>query len=709
MLSDDDKIRDFQLYLWDTKYRAAGKDSTLDDTIRRYCGAAASVEADPASWTERFVNDLAPYFTPGGRQMQALGVDGYRTTAMNCFAAPVIEDSMDGIFDTLHKAAKTMQAGGGIGFDFSTLRPRNAPVKGVGSKSSGPISFMATYDAMCKTISSAGHRRGAMMAVMRCDHPDIQEFITAKRGEENKALQNFNLSVLITDAFLDAVKDNREWQLVFNGTVYSTIAARSLWDLILTNAYDYAEPGLLFVDRINRMNNLNSVGEVITCTNPCGEQPLPPNGACNLGSINLVKFVKNPFTAPVFDKEKFCEVVSLGVRYLDDVVDVARLPLQQQRDEVINKRRIGLGITGLADMLWMMNMQYDSPEAIAFCDDLARIMRYTAYAASVDIAKEKGAFPLFDRDKYLSGEFIKQLPEDIRQGIAEHGIRNSHLLTIAPTGTTSLLWGNISSGVEPILYLTVEREIKEGDGNKKKVTLDDYAYRIWKQIYGESENPDVRISDKIAYGAHIDMMAVWQKYFDASISKTVIFAPNTPYDEFKDAYWYAYEQGLKGCTVYRPSGKIGAVVSKAKTNHYIRPMDIPDDTFKHCTKARIPEEGIYEFEITVLDGHPRETWMHAPVDHKIGELLEAIMRLMSIALRCNVDPKVLMKQLRKSVLAYGNVSSPLAHLERALLKVMGRLGIRDEILDKAVCPDCGGELVFEEGCLHCRVCPYSRC
>jgi ribonucleoside-diphosphate reductase alpha chain len=702
-----ESIDDLIQYIWNRKYRYETDDS-LESTKKRIARAAAGAERDVESWTRKYLG-LMDVFLPGGRAINALGTDRRKTTPTNCFVSQVIDDSMDGIFDSLHKAALTMQAGGGVGFDFSTLRPKGATVKGVGSTSSGPISFMKVFDSMCSCIAASGHRRGAMMAVMRIDHPDIEEFVTAKRGEENKALQNFNLSVLVTDSFIQAVRENSEWSLLFNGRVHRTIAARDLWNLILRNAYDYAEPGVLFIDRVNGLNNL-WYEEIITSTNPCGEQPLPPNGACNLGSLNLTKFIENPFTpGAIFNEDFFGECVALAVRYLDDVIDVAHMPLWEQAEEVRGKRRIGLGITGLGDALWMLGMQYGTPGSIEFCRKLGRFMRDTAYRASVALAVEKGTFSLLDKDKYLAGAFVSKLPSDIKDGIREHGIRNSHLLTIAPTGTTSLLWGNISSGVEPILHLTADREIRETDDKKRKVIIDDYAYRIWKSVNGDGRDPEVLVSSQIPARDHIDIMAAFQEFFDASISKTIVFDPNTSFEDFRDTYMYAYERGLKGCTVYRDSGKLGAVV-KAKDDGYIKAMELPRERVKRAIQVEIPNEGVYEVEVTVVDSEPREVWLHAPVEQSAAALIEAIVRLSSIMLRCNIDPRDVMKQLRKANMSYGSVSNPLAYIERALLRVMGAVGIRDaQTSAGSKCPLCGGVVVMEESCLKCSSCDWNKC
>ena len=646
-------------------------------------------------------------FFPGGRIANSIGTKKTKATAMNCFVSRTIEDSMEGVFQAERDATLTMQAGGGIGYDFSTLRPNGAEVKGVGSTSSGPLSFMKVFDAKCETISSSGHRRGAQMAVMQVDHPDIEQFITAKRGDDNKAFQNFNFSVAVTDEFMRAVKENREWQLIFGGKVYKKVNARALWELIMASNYDYAEPGVLFIDRVNKMNNLAPFGEVIRATNPCGEQPLPEFGACCLGSINLTKLVVNPFADDAyFDMELFKDRVAVAVRFLDDVLTVANLPLQEQKDEAENKRRIGLGVTGVADMLWMIGLQYGTPESVAFCEELAREMRIAAYRASVELAREKGPFKIFDAHKYLSGEFVKDLPDDLKDDILKYGMRNSHLLTIAPTGTTSLIQGNISSGVEPIFALVAERKIKEADGKEKKVVIEDYAYRLWKEKFGDVK-PNVLVSSQISAKGHIDIMAAFQKYFDASISKTIIFDPNTSFEDFKETYLYAYTKGVKGCTVYRESGKLEAVL-KAKEDGYLKPMKLPASRTKISEKVETPEGDMY-VDITVFEGKPREFWVVTPVEAERPEDLDAICKLASIALRCNVDPEVILKQMTTSVKKYTHVSAMLAFVERGIRRAMSKMdGAKTEVYGE-VCPDCGGILVREAGCVHCTSCPFDKC
>ncbi|MGO9377043.1 MAG: adenosylcobalamin-dependent ribonucleoside-diphosphate reductase [Dissulfurispiraceae bacterium] len=701
-----DNIQTVMDYIWSEKYRS-GEEKNLSETIARFVEPVARVEADFERWNTEFIKLTDVFFT-GGRIANSLGTKKTKTTAMNCFVSRAISDSMVGILQAEWDATLTMQAGGGVGYDFSTLRPKGAKVKGVGATSSGPLSFMKVFDAMCETIKSSGHRRGAQMAVLRVDHPDIEDFITAKRGSDNKSFQNFNFSVAVTDDFIRAVKENSEWNLVFGGQVYKTVNARSLWDQIMANNYDYAEPGVLFIDRINRMNNLAPFGEVICATNPCGEQPLPPFGACCLGSLNLTKFVINPFADDArFDVEFLKGRVAVAVRFLDDVLTVANMPIPEQKEEVENKRRIGLGVTGVGDMLWMLGMQYGSPEAVTFCEDLAREMMVAAYRASVELAKEKGPFKIFDAHKYLSGEFVKNLPEDLQNDIRTYGIRNSHLLTIAPTGTTSLLQGNISSGVEPILHLVAERKILEADGKEKKVVIDDYAYRIWKEKFGDAE-PKVLVSSQISAKGHIDVMSAFQKYFDASISKTIIFDPNTSFEEFKDTYNYAHSKGVKGCTVYRESGKLDEVI-KAKGDGYLKPMKLPDSRHKISEKVETPEGDMY-VDVTVVDGKPREIWVVTPVEAARPEDLDAICKLASISLRCNVDPESVLKQMTTSIRKYGHVSSMLSFVERGCRRALAKIdGAKAVEIKGEACPDCGGMLVREAGCTHCTACIYEKC
>jgi len=556
--------------IWDMKYRlkspeGVALDATLADTRARVARALAAAEAEPARWEPRFAAALDGFrFLPAGRILAGAGT-ARSVTLFNCFVMGTVPDSLAGIFDSLKEAALTMQQGGGIGYDFSTIRPRGAPVEGVGADASGPLSFMDVWDAMCRTIMSAGSRRGAMMATMRCDHPDIEDFVEAKRARGR--LTNFNLSVLATDAFMQAVRDDAPWDLVFAGRVFRTIRARDLWDRIMRATYDHAEPGVIFVDRINRANNL-WYAEDIAATNPCGEQPLPPYGACLLGSINLAALVRAAFTEEAHvDADELAELTATAVRMMDNVVDVSRFPLPAQAEEARGKRRIGLGVTGLADALILCRLRYGSAEAVATAGRWLAAIRDAAYRASVDLAAEKGAFPLFDREKYLAGETIRALPQDIRAGIAEHGIRNALLTSIAPTGTISLLAGNVSSGIEPVFAMSYTRKVIQRDGSRSEETVEDYALARFRRQFGpEAPLPDYVVdAQRLTPEDHLAMQAEAQKYIDSAISKTVNVPADIAFEAFKDVYQRAYDSGCKGCTTYRPNAVTGAVLSVAET------------------------------------------------------------------------------------------------------------------------------------------------
>lgn len=581
-------------HIWDTKYRyrddSTVYDTHITDTWMRVARAIASAEASrQETWTERFYQILKDFkFLPGGRILAGAGTSR-QVTLFNCFAMGIIEDSMESIFENLKEGAITMQQGGGVGYDFSTLRPAGSRAYGTGSIASGPVSFMHIWDAMCATILSTGARRGAMMATLRCDHPDIETFVTAKRTPG--ALRHFNLSVLITDDFIRALEKDDDWLLVFpvreSGSdqgeivyrpwsgrmepvpckIYRRIPARRLWDLIMRNTYDHAEPGVLFIDRINAMNNLGYM-EVISTTNPCGEVPLPPYGACNLGSINLCAFVRNPYQASAsVDTERIKETVRIAVRFLDNVIDVSHFPLPQQKQVEKQTRRIGLGITGLADTLIMLNLRYDSEQARDLAAELMKIIAHTAYETSIDLAREKGPFPCFQRDAFLSRPFIQHLPAKIRDGIAKYGIRNSHLLAIAPTGTISLLANNVSSGIEPVFDYTYHRRVFDKDGSTKEFDLEDYAWFVWRR-----ENPkgpkfpsSFITAREIHPDDHLAMQAALQPYVDNSISKTINIPVDFPFEAFKDVYLKAYRLGLKGCTTFRPNPITGEILFDGET------------------------------------------------------------------------------------------------------------------------------------------------
>ncbi|MDD3155781.1 MAG: adenosylcobalamin-dependent ribonucleoside-diphosphate reductase [Victivallaceae bacterium] len=557
--------------IWERKYRYAGSggipgDKTIADTMMRVAKACASVEKNPARWVDKFAEVLSNFeFIPGGRIVANAGTSRHEVTMFNCYVMNKIPDSINGIFDTVKESAMTQKQGGGVGFDFSTIRPRGAHIAGCEAEASGPLSFMQVLDSTCRTIMSAGQRRGAQMGILRCDHPDIEEFIVAKR--KNAQLQMFNLSVAITADFVEAVKADADWALKFNGEVHKVVKARALWDSIMHSTYDYAEPGFILIDRVNEMNNLHYCEE-ICATNPCGEQPLPPYGACLLGSINLTRFVENPFTSRAkFNFKRIEEVVPLAVRMLDNVIDQSNYPLTQQREEARSKRRMGIGITGLADCFLFLGIKYGSPESVATAGEIMRTITHAAYRASIELAKEKGAFPMLDKEKYLQSRFVADLPDDIKDGIREFGIRNSHLTSVAPTGTISLFAGNVSSGLEPVFAFSYTRKIRNSDENDvTEYQVADYAYRAYCKYrnmdsIAAADLPEYFVSaDQITPLDHLEIQAVLQKYVDSAISKTINIPQDYPFEKFKDIYLQAYEKGLKGCTTFRPSEHIAGVL-----------------------------------------------------------------------------------------------------------------------------------------------------
>ena len=552
--------------IWDMKYRLRSPsgeaiDKTIEDTWRRIATALAAPERDPAPWAERFYAAMTDFkFLPAGRVVAGAG-SSRSVTLFNCFVMGTIADDMGGIFAHLREAALTMQQGGGIGYDFSTLRPRGAPVKGVGADASGPLSFMDVWDAMCRTIMSAGYRRGAMMATLRCDHPDIEAFIEAKH--EPGRLRMFNLSVLVSDALMRAVEENAPWELSFGGTVWKVLPARELWDKIMRATYAYAEPGVIFIDRINRRNNLYYCEE-ITATNPCGEQPLPPYGACLLGSINLASLIESPFTPQArLDLDRLRRLVPNCVRMMDNVIDISQFPLPQQQEEARQKRRIGLGVTGLADALIMCGLRYGSAAAVTATESWLGTIQREAYLASCALAAEKGAFPLLDREQYLAGETVMGLGEEVRAQIAQHGIRNALLTSVAPTGTISLFADNVSSGIEPVFSFRHTRNVLMPDGTRREEEVTDYAYRLFRRVKGElTPLPDYFIDAQVLTPEdHVVMQAAVQKHVDSSISKTINVPADIPFERFKDVYLQAYALGCKGCTTYRPNEVTGAVLA----------------------------------------------------------------------------------------------------------------------------------------------------
>ena len=745
--------------IWDMKYRLKEADGTpidtsVEDTWRRIARALAVVEKDPVLWEERFYAALEGFkFLPAGRITAGAGT-GRAVTLFNCFVMGTIPDTMAGIFEALKEAALTMQQGGGIGYDFSTIRPRGAEVKGVAADASGPLSFMDVWDAMCRTIMSAGSRRGAMMATMRCDHPDIEAFIEAKKDAAR--LRMFNLSVLITDPFMAAVKADGPWELVFGGRVYQTMPARDLWNRIMRNTYDFAEPGVIFIDRINTANNLGYV-EQIAATNPCGEQPLPPYGACLLGSINLPTLVSGAFSAGAsLDVAALDDLVRMAVRMMDNTVDASRFPLPQQEAEARAKRRIGLGVTGLADALLMVGLRYGSVEAAAQTEAWMHAIARAAYLASVDLAQEKGAFPLFDAQAYLASGTMAGMDADVRALIAQHGIRNALLTSVAPTGTISLYAGNVSSGIEPVFAYAYTRKVLQKDGSRTQEEVVDYAVRLWRETHGEAPLPDYFVNAQTLPPLdHVRMQAAAQKWIDSSISKTINCPEDISFDAFQEVYMAAWDQGCKGCTTYRPNAVTGSVLTVSEAApaapaqvpeekggevvYLAEPLSRPAALEGNTYKVKWPgsEHALY---ITVNDiiisGHrrPFEVFINSKnMEHFAWTV--ALTRMISAVFRRGGDISFVVEELKAVFDPRGGawmegryVPSILAAIggviERHLIAIgfiEGEgLGLKsDPHAEKmvvggsprgAACPSCGSFAVqMKEGCMTCNDCSHSKC
>ncbi len=542
----------FAQYLHAEKYRAPGE--SFDEAMNRIAGALTDGREEFLKFRD-IIRDMR--FMPGGRIQAAVG-SPKKVTPYNCFVSGTIQDSFieghGSIMKRAEQAAETMRLGGGIGYDFSRLRPRGAEIKKLGSVSSGPIAFMQIYDAICKCIASSGHRRGAQMGVLRVDHPDIEEFIHAKQNQTQ--LTGFNISIGVTDEFMEAVRDNDSFNLRWRNQVYATIDARALWDKIMRSTWDWAEPGVLFIDRINQANNLYYCEEIVA-TNPCGEQPLPPYGACLLGSFNLVKYLKYEESLKLyfFDGDQFVEDIPQVVRSMDRVIDVATYPLYEQEQEAQNKRRMGLGVTGLANAGEALGFPYGSEEFIAFEEGILATLRDEAYRASALLAEERGTFPLYDQRKYVQGEFVRKLPLDVYDLVRKYGLRNSHLTSIAPTGTISLCADNVSSGIEPVFAKSVRRTVQTFDGPTEQDVVD----------YGSAQLGVEPVEAKdVTAQQHLDVIAAAQYYVDSAVSKTCNVPEDMPWEDFKDLYKRAWERGCKGLTTFNAGGKRMGILKAAE-------------------------------------------------------------------------------------------------------------------------------------------------
>lgn len=736
--------------IWSSKYRFTGKgnlpaDADFAATAARVAKAAAVAERPKHRfiWEEKFdaaVRDMR--FIPAGRILAGAG-SGRAVTLFNCFVMGTIPDSLEGIFEHLKQAALTMQQGGGVGMDFSTIRPKGAVVHGVGSDASGPLSFMDCWDAMCRTVHSAGARRGAMMGCLRIDHPDIEAFIDAKRDPIR--LRNFNVSVLVTDAFMEALAAGGDFQLIFEGQAYRTVPAQELWDRLMQATYDVAEPGVIFVDRVNAQNSLGYC-EAISASNPCGEQMLPPYGACLLGSINLAFLVDKPFEGDAtLDEEALANLTATAVRMLDNIIDVSRYPLPEQEAEAKAKRRLGLGITGLADALLFCGAAYGSDTAVALMEHWLSIIRKAAYRTSALLAREKGAFPLYN-SAILEQPNLRALDEETRALIAEHGLRNGCLTSIAPTGTTSLLAGNVSSGIEPVFAYSYQRRILNPDGTERHEIVEDYALHVWRQLKGDAVPPEELFvsAQSLDPSAHVRMQAAAQALIDSSISKTVNVPEDIDFTEFADIYRDGYRRGCKGMTTYRPNAVTGSVLSVLPTGENPEePVEIPaqlpsrEEVLQGTTyKLKWPDSA-HAVYVTInnmeADGEvrPFEIFVNSKnMEHYAWTL--GLTRMISAVFRRGGDISFIPDELKAvfdprggawmngkyvpSLLAAiggvierhleqfapGQLDLPISFPPEAEERAFGNGGL--------ICPQCAAVgMIREEGCNKCLSCGYSKC
>lgn len=758
--------------IWEQKYRLQtpkehiNDDITVKDTWNRIASACAGYDQEMhglySEHPEQAVRDnyyeiLEDFkFLPAGRITAGAGT-GRNVTLFNCYVMGLIPDSMVGIFDMLKEAALTMQQGGGIGYDFSTIRPKGANVKGVDADASGPLSFMDLWDTMCKTIMSAGSRRGAMMATMRCDHPDLMDFITAKKDPNR--LRMFNMSVQVTDKFMEAVQSNDSWNLVWDGEVYDTVMAADVWEAIMESTYAQAEPGVLFVDTINKANNLNYM-ETITATNPCGEQPLPPYGACLLGSINLVKMVEDAFTDySTVDTALLQRTVATAVRMLDAVIDISNFPLPEQEVEAKAKRRMGLGVTGLADMLFMLNIRYGSDEAVRTTEWIMKLIAEAAYEESIQLARELGPCPATEtmeqRLGFVSSDFMQNFSSKIRDDVMQYGIRNALLLSIAPTGTISLYAGNVSSGIEPIFAPSYTRTVRNEDESRRDEFVEDYAVKLYREYredqgWDKEPNPEFLVTAQtLTPEDHLRMQAAAQKWVDSSISKTINCPEDISYDDFKEIYMDAWKSGCKGCTTYRPNDITGSVLSitpeptEEKAEQAVlpvvegEPLPRPESLVGHTYKLKWQGSNAYvtinNYEDTTGRLIPFEIFINSrEMEH--FQWTVALTRMISAVFRRGGDVTFIVDELKNIFDPKGGsfakgtyVPSFIAllglTLEEHLIKI-GYIQSSIKIIKPAEtkeetlpveqapmqCSECKGfNVSLSGGCPTCGDCGYSKC
>ncbi len=763
--------------VWSDKYAWEGETELEDMFIRVVDGIYAQDTDNGEIHKAEAVRCLrAGLLMPGGRILAGAGTSK-RVTLMNCYVNDTVGDSMEDIHNALGNVMFTLQQGGGIGTDFSTLRPKNARLRrtGKGAAASGPLPFMDQWDATSKTIKSAGDRRGAMMGTISDTHPDLPDFIKAKQGNINRRWEQFNVSVLVSDAFMEAVELDDEWYLHFHVEpvfdrpeelvsldfddnagirqyVYSKWKARDLWDMITRNTYDYSEPGVIFIDRINDLNNLRYCEE-IRCTNPCGEQPLPPHGTCNLAAVNLSRMVRNPFTKQAeFDYSLLADVVDVAVRFLDNVIDVTNYPLPQQEQEEKNKRRLGLGISGLADCLAQLGIRYGSAKSVRMVEDIMRNLANAAYMSSAMLANERGTFPLYNETEITGSPFVQKLDAEIRESIGDLGLRNGLILTIAPTGTISLIFGNISSGLECTFLHEANRRVFGKDNKWKEYGMvPSYGYRLYKAIHGDvpvSELPDYMVTmPDLTIDDHLRIQAACQKWVDASVSKTINVPGDTPFEEFQGLYLKAYQMGCKGCTTYRPNENMDSVLSDPNAKKAAAETEVPvmetirsRPDFLDGTTYRIKwpswSSSVYVTINHDKDGKPFEIFIQSK-DARHQEWITALTIMISAYMRRGWDITFIPAELKQvhsthdSSWANGKFYGSLVHrigdvLEQHFMRIglipqsgepVQKLAAVGEpapewkgIFKGEVCPSCHAPTLFrEEGCHKCQNCDYTRC